>query len=126
MYREEFTYEDVLPSEEIATTELHPTYVGLLVVFRAFLLAELQIICAKEHSHPYDVLSGLTRKDFIVFLHGYEEYSDISFPVVEFLPGKVLAIHHPRPMPPTMPSQLQRTLCPIPTTKQACLAYWRH
>jgi len=115
-FREEITYEDVLPSEEIATMELHPTYVGLLVVFRAFLSAKLQSVYADEHLQPFDVLSGLTRKDFIVFLHGYEEYSDISFPVVGVLPGKVLEIHRPRPTPPTVQHLPQQVLCPGPTS----------
>jgi len=115
-FREEITYEDVLPSEEITTSELHPTYVGLLVVFRAFLSAKLQFVYAEEHLQPFDVLSGLTRKDFIVFLHGYEEYSDISFPVVGVLPGKVLEIHRPRPTPPTVQHLPQQVLCPGPTS----------
>ncbi len=60
LYHEELTYEDVLPSKEIAMTKLHPTYIGLLVVFHAFLSAKLQIIYAKEHLQPFDVLNGLT------------------------------------------------------------------
>jgi len=115
-YCEELTYNDVLPSKEVATTELHPTYIGLLVVFRAFLLAKLHNISAEEHSHPYNVLSGLTRTDFIVFLRGYKEYSDISFPVIGVLPGKVLEVCRPHPMPPTMPSLPQQVLCPIPSS----------
>ncbi len=103
-FREEITYEDVLLSEEIATSELHPTYVGLLVVFHAFLSAKLQSVYAEEHLQPSDILSGLTRKDFIVFLRGYKEYSDISFPVVGVLPGKVLEVRRPRPtLPPCHP-----------------------
>jgi len=105
VYREELTYQDVLPSGEVATTELHPTYIGLLIVFRAFLLAKLQIVYAEEHLHPYDVLSGMTREDFIVFLHGYKEYSDISFPVVGVLPGNVLEKRHPSATTkPTVPT----------------------
>jgi len=92
MLCEELTYQEVLPSGGVATMELHPTYVGLLVVFHAFLLAKLQIIYAEEHLHPYDILSGLTREDFIVFLCRYEEYRDVSFPLVNVLPGKVLEI----------------------------------
>jgi len=73
-------------------------------VFHAFLSAKLQIIYAEEHLQPYDVLSGLTREDFIVFLCGYKEYSDISFPVVGVLPGQVLQIQRSRTTTPTVPS----------------------
>jgi len=46
LFQEGLTYQDVLPSGEVATMELHPTYIRLLVVFHAFLLAELQIVYA--------------------------------------------------------------------------------
>ena len=63
-------------------------------MFRVFLSAKLQIVYAEEHLHPFDVLSGMTREDFIVFLCRYEGYSDISFPVVGVLPGNVLEKWH--------------------------------